>query len=76
LSRVYDVAVVGSGFAGSIFAMIARRLGRSVILLERGRHPRQIAFCVHDFLPFIFLIRRHHIRNFRLPGYSLSPPRN
>src|SRR5580698_1790433 len=42
LSRVYDVAVVGSGFAGSIFAMIARRLGRSVILLERGRHPRVV----------------------------------
>lgn len=36
----YDVAVVGSGFAGSILAMITRRLGRSVILIERGRHPR------------------------------------
>lgn len=42
MSRVYDIAVVGSGFAGSIFAMIARRLGRSVILLERGRHPRVV----------------------------------
>ena len=31
---------MGSGFAGSLFAMIARRQGRSVILLERGRHPR------------------------------------
>src|SRR5579862_3327037 len=40
LSAVYDVAVVGSGFAGSLFAMIAQRLGRSVVLLERGRHPR------------------------------------
>jgi len=35
-----DIAVIGSGYAGSLFAMIARRLGRSVILLERGRHPR------------------------------------
>ena len=34
------MAVVGSGFGGSLTAMIARRLGRSVILLERGRHPR------------------------------------
>lgn len=42
LSVVYDIAVIGSGFAGSLFAMIARRLGRSVILLERGRHPRMI----------------------------------
>ena len=36
----FDIAVVGSGFGGSLTAMIARRLGRSVILLERGRHPR------------------------------------
>src|SRR4026209_2291375 len=43
LSRMnpdFDIAVVGSGFAGSLMAMIARRLGRSVILLERSRHPR------------------------------------
>lgn len=38
----YDLAIVGSGFAGSLLAMIARRLGRSVILLERGRHPRVV----------------------------------
>src|SRR5438552_1492908 len=36
----FDMAVVGSGFGGSLTAMIARRLWRSVILLERGRHPR------------------------------------
>jgi len=36
----FDVAVIGSGFGGSLLAMIARRLGRSVVLLERGRHPR------------------------------------
>lgn len=35
-----DIAIVGSGFAGSILAMIARRLGHSVVLLERGHHPR------------------------------------
>src|SRR4051812_13632066 len=36
----FDIAIVGSGFGGSLLAMIARRLGRSVILLERGQHPR------------------------------------
>src|SRR5262245_31879201 len=36
----FDLAVVGSGFAGSLTAMIAKRLGRPVLLLERGRHPR------------------------------------
>jgi FADH2 O2-dependent halogenase len=35
-----DLAVVGSGFGGSIVSMIARRLGLRVALLERGRHPR------------------------------------
>jgi tetracycline 7-halogenase / FADH2 O2-dependent halogenase len=40
LSRRYDIAIAGSGFAGSLMAMIARRLGFSVVMLERGRHPR------------------------------------
>ncbi len=40
MSRVYDIAIVGSGFAGSLTAMIAKRLGHSVVLLERGKHPR------------------------------------
>ena len=35
-----DVAVVGSGFAGSILARVLARLGLSVALIERGRHPR------------------------------------
>jgi FADH2 O2-dependent halogenase len=34
------LAIVGSGFGGSILAMIARRLGYRVLLLERGQHPR------------------------------------
>lgn len=39
-ARHFQVAVVGSGFAGSLAAMAARRLGFSVGLIERGRHPR------------------------------------
>lgn len=35
-----DVAIVGSGFGGTLTALALRRLGRSVVLLERGRHPR------------------------------------
>jgi FADH2 O2-dependent halogenase len=35
-----DLAIVGSGFGGSLLAMIGRRLGLRVVLLERGRHPR------------------------------------
>ena len=40
MQGAFDIAVVGSGFAGSLIAMIARRLGRSVVLLEKGKHPR------------------------------------
>jgi len=40
LTRVYDMAVAGSGLAGTLIAMIAKRLGHSVILLEKGKHPR------------------------------------
>ncbi len=36
----FDIAIVGAGFAGSLVAMIARRLGRRVVLVERDRHPR------------------------------------
>ena len=35
-----DVAIVGSGFAGSLTALALRSIGRSVVLLERGSHPR------------------------------------
>jgi FADH2 O2-dependent halogenase len=36
----FDIAIVGSGFAGSLTAMVARQLGYSVVLLESGKHPR------------------------------------
>jgi tetracycline 7-halogenase / FADH2 O2-dependent halogenase len=40
MREAFDIAIVGSGFAGSLLAMIARRLGRSVVLLEELKHPR------------------------------------
>ena len=35
-----DLAVIGSGFGGTLLALIARQLGLAVALLERGTHPR------------------------------------
>lgn len=35
-----DVVILGAGFAGSLLAIIAKQQGRSVVLLERARHPR------------------------------------
>jgi tetracycline 7-halogenase / FADH2 O2-dependent halogenase len=40
LTTAPDVAIVGSGFAGSLAALALRRIGKSVVLLERGQHPR------------------------------------
>jgi FADH2 O2-dependent halogenase len=40
LSLRAQVAVVGSGFAGALLARLLARQGRSVVLLERGSHPR------------------------------------
>ena len=37
---MFDLAIVGSGFGGSLTALVARRLGLDVILIERGTHPR------------------------------------
>lgn len=36
----FDLAVLGSGFGGSLLAMAARKLGLSVVMLEKGSHPR------------------------------------
>ena len=36
----FDIAIIGSGLGGSLTAMVVRRLGYSVVLLERGSHPR------------------------------------
>lgn len=40
MSARCEIAVVGSGFAGSIVARILAVLGYDVMLLERGTHPR------------------------------------
>src|SRR6266581_1922988 len=40
LRHRFEILVIGSGFAGSLMAMIARRLGFSTALIERVRHPR------------------------------------
>src|SRR5688572_27320934 len=40
MAAEFDLAILGSGFGGSLLAMVARRLGLSVLLLERGTHPR------------------------------------
>ena len=40
MSERVEVAIVGSGFAGSLLARVLAVLGYDVVLLERGTHPR------------------------------------
>ncbi|HKP15189.1 MAG TPA: FAD-dependent monooxygenase [Gemmatimonadaceae bacterium] len=40
MMRSCEVAIVGSGFAGSLLARVLAVLGYDVVLLERGTHPR------------------------------------
>ena len=65
----FDIAVIGSGFAGSLMAMIAKQLGRSVILLEKGKHPR---FAIGESsTPLANLLLEELARRYDLP--QLAP---
>ena len=36
----HDLAIIGSGFGGSITALVAKQVGMEPVLIERGKHPR------------------------------------
>ena len=40
MSQNVDIMILGSGFGGSLLAMVLRKLGLQVALIERGSHPR------------------------------------
>jgi FADH2 O2-dependent halogenase len=40
MKRTCEVAIVGSGFAGSLLARVLAAMGYDVVLVERGSHPR------------------------------------
>src|SRR5580765_8465481 len=60
-----DIAVVGSGFAGSLTALALGRRGRRVALVERGRHPR---FAIGESsTPLANLLLEHIADRYELP---------
>jgi FADH2 O2-dependent halogenase len=68
LTGSYDIAIAGSGFAGSLMAMIAKRLGYSVALLERGTHPRMAIG--ESSTPLANLILEELCRRYDLPAVA------
>jgi len=65
MSNPFDLAILGSGFGGSLLAMVARRLGMRVLLLERGSHPR---FAIGESTsPLTNLLLEKIARDFDLP---------
>lgn len=42
MSDAFDIAIIGSGFAGSLMGILAQQTGRRVVLIERERHPRWV----------------------------------
>ncbi|HSO76880.1 MAG TPA: tryptophan 7-halogenase [Blastocatellia bacterium] len=61
----FDLAIVGSGFGGSLMSMVAERLGLSVVLLERGTHPR---FAIGESTsPLANVILEHLAERYDLP---------
>jgi FADH2 O2-dependent halogenase len=48
MTASFDLAIVGAGFSGSLLAAIARRVGLSVVLIEKSKHPR---FAIGEYVP-------------------------
>jgi len=60
-----DVAVLGSGFGGSLTAMLLNRIGLSCVVLERASHPRFIIG--ESSTPIADFVLRDLARNYNLP---------
>lgn len=65
LSLDADVAILGSGFGGSLTALILARMGIKPVLLERGSHPR---FAIGESsTPIADAVLRDLARHYDLP---------
>lgn len=61
----FDVVVLGSGFAGSLAAMILQRVGRRVALIDKTRHPR---FAIGESsTPIANIVLRDLAKRYNLP---------
>ena len=60
-----DVAVIGAGFSGSLFAQLLQKIGLSCVLIDRGTHPR---FAIGESsTPIANMILEDLARRYELP---------
>lgn len=68
-NRRFDVAILGSGFSGSILSWILQQSGLRTIVIDRARHPR---FAIGESsTPAANLILRSLAEQYRLPDLEL-----
>jgi FADH2 O2-dependent halogenase len=60
-----DLVVLGAGFAGSLMALVAQKIGLRVVLVEKGKHPR---FAIGESsTPITNLVLENLARTYDLP---------
>ena len=60
-----DIAILGSGFAGSLTTLIVDRIGLTPVLIDRARHPR---FAIGESsTPIANLVLEDLVRRYQLP---------
>ena len=65
ISSQVDVIVLGAGFGGALAAMVALRKGCSVLLIEKGQHPRMMIG--ESTTPLTNLLLEEMAHDFKLP---------
>ena len=66
--KEYDILIAGSGFAGSLLALILDRCGFRVCLVEKYRHPR---FAIGESsTPIADMVLRELSKRYDIPWLS------
>jgi tetracycline 7-halogenase / FADH2 O2-dependent halogenase len=64
----FDVAIIGSGFAGSLMALLLTRLGRTCVVVDRQSHPR---FAIGESsTPLADMVLRDLANKYDLPRFA------
>ncbi len=65
---LFDVAIIGSGFAGSLMSLLLTRLGRTCVVIDRQSHPR---FAIGESsTPLADMALRDIARKYDLPRFA------